>query len=290
MIQKFQLTNPNLTFSLELHQKPELVSEMMKESGEWEPVESSIVANILRQGDSFIDVGANIGYYSMLASKRVGKTGSVISLEPDPDNFALLEKNITRNKCANVSAKNMAAGSERGEITLYKSADNFGDHCTYPGTHSAEEATVSVIPLYDIIKEYGVRPRLIKIDCQGYEKQIFDGLSQAFDTPETEPEAIILEFWPERLTQAGANAIDFATEIFDRNYNVWDIGRAYDKPTDIRLAPFKKQIKNKLVPGKEMFTNLLMFKSSLQNELDLWRESYGFRSKKDIFKLLAAST
>lgn len=132
MIQTFTFSNPDIEFSLELHSGNELVSAMMAATGEWEPVESAIVTTVLRHGDHFIDVGANIGYYSILASRCVGAAGSVISLEPDRKNHELLSKNIARNGCRNITPLNSAAGAETGEIKLFRNSDNYGDHCTYP--------------------------------------------------------------------------------------------------------------------------------------------------------------
>src|SRR5262249_13205461 len=66
-------------------------------TGRYEPQETALVRSILRPGMSFVDVGANWGYFTLLAAHLVGKGGRVISLEPDPRLFPILQRNVTRN-------------------------------------------------------------------------------------------------------------------------------------------------------------------------------------------------
>jgi FkbM family methyltransferase len=72
-----------------------------------------------KEGDIVVDVGAHIGPYTMIASKRVGPSGKVVAIEADPDNFDLLNKNIQLNKLSNVIASNYAVYSEEKMIKLY---------------------------------------------------------------------------------------------------------------------------------------------------------------------------
>ena len=72
-----------------------------------------------KEGDVVVDVGAHIGPYSIIASKRVGPNGKVVAIEADPNNFDLLSRNIQLNKLSNVMALNYAAYSEAKKIKLY---------------------------------------------------------------------------------------------------------------------------------------------------------------------------
>src|SRR5919204_3156477 len=74
-----------------------------------------------KEGDIVVDVGAHIGPYTIIASKRVGPNGKVVSIEADPDNFDLLNRNIHLNKLSNVIALNYAVYSEEKRIKLYLS-------------------------------------------------------------------------------------------------------------------------------------------------------------------------
>src|SRR5664279_1756690 len=68
----------------------------------WEPEETNVILGLLHEGDVFVDVGANIGYFTLLASHAVGRTGKVFAFEPGPGNVRLLRKNVEANQCGNV--------------------------------------------------------------------------------------------------------------------------------------------------------------------------------------------
>ena len=71
------------------------VSRQLAEKGYWELYETQLILARLEPGQVFIDVGANVGYYAVLAAQQVGSEGQVVAFEPAPENFALLEKNCT---------------------------------------------------------------------------------------------------------------------------------------------------------------------------------------------------
>ena len=85
--------------------------------GAWEPQVSSFIRDRLKPGDSFIDVGANIGYFSLLASRLVGRGGPVVSVEASPSIHHDLAENIRRNGAA-IRAVNRAASDKAGVLKL----------------------------------------------------------------------------------------------------------------------------------------------------------------------------
>jgi tRNA G37 N-methylase Trm5 len=98
-------------------------------TGRYEPQETALVRALLGPGMSFVDVGANWGYFTLLAAHQVGRSGRVISLEPDPRLFPVLADNIAVNHLSQVTALQVAAGSESGSLTLAgfdEAGDNFG--------------------------------------------------------------------------------------------------------------------------------------------------------------------
>ena len=86
----------------------------------WEPSITSVVQKTLKEGDVFVDAGANIGYYTLLASKLVGDTGRVISIEALPEIFKRLESNVVSNCAKNVRLVNIAVANEIGELPVYE--------------------------------------------------------------------------------------------------------------------------------------------------------------------------
>jgi len=80
----------------------------------------------IREGTLVVDVGAGIGEFAVMASKRVGVTGRVIAIEPNPEDFKVLTHNLTRNRCTNVSVYNLAITSDdRGHLELCFKGKNF---------------------------------------------------------------------------------------------------------------------------------------------------------------------
>ena len=88
-------------------------------TGLWEWNVSAAIRQNLGPGDVFVDVGANAGYYAALAARTVGDAGHVYALEPAPQTFRKLERNLDLNHFTNVTPLAVAAGAAEGEATLY---------------------------------------------------------------------------------------------------------------------------------------------------------------------------
>ena len=92
---------PGVQTPLQLHvhgQADRFVSRRIREEGIWEPYETTLVLAALQPGDVFVDVGANIGYFPVIAAGRVGSSGAVLAFEPDPDNYRLLQQHLAPGK------------------------------------------------------------------------------------------------------------------------------------------------------------------------------------------------
>ena len=94
----------------------------------WEDLETRWILHTIRAGDVFVDVGANIGYYTVIAAKIVGDQGHVYAFEPDPTSFAILKANVERNGLANVTLEQKALSNEPGSLRLFLAHQNKGDH------------------------------------------------------------------------------------------------------------------------------------------------------------------
>ena len=155
----------------------------------YEPYETQLILRQAKSGDVVVDVGANIGYYTVLLANKVGVAGKVFAFEPDKTNFEILIKNIKTNNLKNVVAVNTAVGSKNGTKVLYKSEENLGDHKLYetlcPSDTSldppkanafrraGEKEEVKIIKLDDFLANTKVD--LMKIDTQGWEPEVIEG-------------------------------------------------------------------------------------------------------------------
>jgi len=94
-------------------------------------LETEFIKNNIKKEDIVIDIGANIGYFTLLLSKQVGDKGKVFSFEVETENFKLLEKNVKENHIRNVMLENVAVSEKEGKIKLYLSNVQPGMHRFY---------------------------------------------------------------------------------------------------------------------------------------------------------------
>jgi FkbM family methyltransferase len=151
---------------------------------------------------NFIEVGANIGYFTCLMGKLGGPTGSVLAVEPEPQNFALLQENIAHNGLSNVSTHQCALGAKEGsaKLGLYKAA-NRGRHSLLD-TQAKNQIEVPVKTLDELSRK--ARPNittwsLMKIDVEGYEGFVLEGAGETLSRVET----LVMEYSPALLRAAG---------------------------------------------------------------------------------------
>jgi len=129
----------------------------------------------LRSGSVFVDVGANVGYYTLLASKLVGAQGRVYAVEAVPSTASILKANVKLNECRNVRVYNVAAWSSKGQIVLSVPWSMYGFASVAKG--SGETLMVNATTLDDILKEEGFVD-LIKIDVEGAEYEVLVGAKE----------------------------------------------------------------------------------------------------------------
>ena len=175
--------------------------------GIWEPSETVAFLAHAREGMCVFDVGANIGYYTLLAARAVGPTGVVYAFEPEPHNFALLARNVAENGFKNVRLVNAAVSSREGVTRLCLDDANFGAHSFEAGsvrTFSGRSLEVSTVSLDAFAGEAHDRDAgvLVKVDVQGAEALVVEGGRRLLALPGV---TVLLEVWPEALERAGAD-------------------------------------------------------------------------------------
>lgn len=173
--------------------------------GTWEPTHSRAVINNLRVGDVAIDLGANMGWYTHLMSQTVGPQGRVIALEPNRDNFRVLQANQDLNAWHNVTLCDQAAGQTKGRLWLSEPKNtNHGDSRIYhPGDSHDRRYEVEVTDIDSLLSQLEIDAtsvRFVKMDCQGAEPHILNGMQQTLSQM-TVGSAILMEIWPESWSQ-----------------------------------------------------------------------------------------
>lgn len=215
---------------------------MVLESGHWGPMEAKVIRSHLKEGDCFIDVGANIGWFTIMAAKAVGPTGKVIAFEPDPTNFAYLKHNIEANELDNVVAVQKALSDKPGTLRLNLHPTNLGMHSVALEFEGKSHIDVEAVRLDDYLKETGFKPNLIKIDTEGAECLILAGMPETLRTAKL---GLILEFAPDRYVKTGHDGAavlrrlgqDYKITVLDQFAN-----KTYPLPAD-QIGAFSKNIK-----------------------------------------------
>lgn len=156
--------------------------------GIWEAHLVRLLPYLHLAGKVAIDVGANVGTYTMRLSDAVGPTGSVIAMEPDPQTCAWLRQNVRQNNCANVSVVQAAAGSEPTVAAFANDLVNRGNH-RIVGEGEPHDRTVEVVTVDSLTQSLPENTvGFIKIDVQGFELEVVRGM---LDTLRRNPGCII---------------------------------------------------------------------------------------------------
>lgn len=178
----------------------------------FEKVEIEFVTKFLRNGDIFIDIGANVGIYSLYASDIVGPNGLVFSFEPSPQTFNRFLENITINNFNNIIASNIGLSNEEGILNLQQSDNGHDAYNTFTNEeshrfHNKLPVKVSTLDLQmQNIDKSNIS--LIKIDVEGWEKFVLNG---AQDLLKNYSPIAIIEFTETNTFAAGY----LVQEIFD---------------------------------------------------------------------------
>jgi FkbM family methyltransferase len=203
----------------------------------WEPLETAAFLAYAQEGMCVFDVGANIGYYTLLAARAVGPSGRVYAFEPEPHNFELLTRNVAENGFTNVRPVNAAVSNRAGVVRLHLDDANFGAHSFDPGSvrnssgRSVEAETVQLDDFADEARAFaGV---LVKVDVQGAEGLVVEGGRRLLALPKV---TAFMEFWPEALARAQADAARVLADLENLGFRFEDIESPEAKRRSLRPA------------------------------------------------------
>ncbi len=181
--------------------------------GAYESMQTDQVRGWLSPEETFVDIGANAGYYSLLAAKAVGPKGRVIACEPDPTSLVLFEENVRLNGFQNITIHQRAMGNRIGTNNLYLSADNAGDHRLWQNGGERDSVSVLEDRLDDLLGPISDL-HLIKIDVQGYEVDVLWGAERLLRWHHGGL-AMAIEYWPQGIRGAGRTCQDLLDIVFD---------------------------------------------------------------------------
>jgi len=176
---------------------------------------------LVRRGDCVIDVGANLGYFTLLSSCLVGREGRVHAFEPSPQILRLLGKNLSLNGCTNVVVHKQAVSDRCCEVAFHTaSSDELGlSSMRELGAHAGTETRVPAINIDSMVAE--IPPvKLVKIDVEGAEFLVIRGMQ---DLMRRDAPYIILELIDVFLREMGSDAHQVLELLREHDYTVYVI-------------------------------------------------------------------
>jgi len=221
--------------------------------GVYEELETKTINENIKEGDTVLDIGANIGYYTLIFARLVGKSGKVFAFEPDPENFSILERNIKINNYKNVTLVKSAVSNFSGKTKLFLS-DDAKLHSLYKNNENGKAIEIKTIKLDDFFKDYKNGINFIKIDIEGSEMPAFEGMSQIIR--KNNNIKIATEFKPILLKKFGTNPRNVIDFLLVNNFKLYNIDYEANK---VRLINQDQLLKN-YREDDGGFTNLLCIK------------------------------
>lgn len=179
--------------------------------------EIKLLKTSIAPGDVALDIGANIGFYSRILSRCVGRTGHVYAFEPEEVNFAHLQQ-ATQSR-SNVTIRQAAVGSAPGRITVFKSPMLNVDHRTYPVDSYTSKSEVECVAI-DSFLPRDVAVSFIKMDIQGFEFAALQGMKNTL-TRCRDRLKMLMELWPAGLKKAGSSASEVVGFLEQCGYHVY---------------------------------------------------------------------
>ncbi len=196
--------------------------------GIWEPHITQFMIDNLHEGDVFLDVGANVGYFSLLASRIVQAQGLVLAFEPQARLARLVRASLEMNAYKPISFVQAIAIGEREEVgTLGHMANSSGSSSLEPGfgdgSRPADQVTVARLDTA-IAEAQGtigrsITPSMIKIDVEGYEYSVWRGMQQTIAS--LEKLTVLIEFSPGRYVSLGQDPSAFIADIRSHGFSIF---------------------------------------------------------------------
>ncbi|MEO7115550.1 MAG: FkbM family methyltransferase [Caldimonas sp.] len=174
---------------------------------------------LLREGDTMVDIGANIGMIALHARSLVGKTGRVICFEPNPECASAVEEHMKLNGIRNVEVRRCALASAPGTLTLNLTSEHSGTATLAPVRGTVVKSIQVPVRVGDDELER-VAPKVIKIDVEGFELNVLQGLRK---TLAKHKPILITELVDEHLARAGTSTDEIHEFLQEFGYTPYGI-------------------------------------------------------------------
>lgn len=187
--------------------------------------DEDLIAMVLRPGDTYVDVGANIGALALCASDVVGERGTVYAIEAHPRTFGFLAENVSLNGRRNVRCCNVAVGEQPGTVFMSDLESDDQNHVLPEG-----RVAVKLMPLDDLLQG-GMAVALLKIDVEGYELPVLRGGGRLLQGTR----AVVFEVWENHTRKYGYEVQEILKLLSESGFEVFSVDAG--KRTLVRIPP-----------------------------------------------------
>jgi FkbM family methyltransferase len=199
--------------------------------GNYEADLTSAFGELLQPGQTFVDVGANEGWFSMLAAKLIGPSGRVLACEPQERLWPVIIKNIFLNGFANVQLLPFAIAEKPGEavINLYPSVNTGSSNISNTKRRWETQQRIKLLPLTDILGSLqSGNVDLMKVDVEGFEHKVLQSAGEHLGST---IKRLVVELHPAQLEALGSSEMDVTRLLESRGYakrvvagvDVWEL-------------------------------------------------------------------
>lgn len=195
---------------------------MLYATGEYEAATTRVMKRLLEPGQTMVDVGANIGYFTLVAAQAVGPQGHIIAFEPAPAVRERLRRNLELNRATTVVVRDEALAAAPGVVEFYSGPEDDTGLASLRALPSSRRTTVTQAR-FDDLRDPDRRIALIKMDVEGAEMAALEGMSGCLsrDSPD-----LIVEVTDEYLKGMGASAAALVAFLTGHGYSMYRIDHA----------------------------------------------------------------
>ncbi len=225
---------------------------------------TSCFYNEIKTGMTVFDIGANIGCYTMLAAKLCGPSGKVFGFEPSKTSCDLIEKSLNLNSYSNVKLISKGVSNQTKKGKLFINPRTSTDNRIIESSENRKSIEVEIVSLDDFIKEEKIQPDFIKIDVQGTEFYVIEGMKELLES--SIPLKLIIEFSPLKDHKRKSQFDSCLKKMKELGFSIFRLKEVNDisnlKSNNFYISKIKNSIKNIKETGISKFdeTDLLFIR------------------------------
>ncbi len=253
-------------FKMVLDESDKDLSRQVKFTGAYndEKLETAVIRENLKPGYTMVDIGANLGFYSMLAASLVGNAGRVFSFEPFAHNVDLIRASARENGFDNVKVINCAVSDKIGSAKLYLSPYYSSEHSLFDYHYSTgSDSTENTVDVKTVtIDQYlesevgDLRVDFIKMDIEGSEGKAISGMEKTIT--ENKNVSLLTEFWPNAIANSGVEPKEYLERLTGFGFELFHIDGVEQRVYPVTASQILDIMKRRSAEGFEDYKEIAL--------------------------------